>query len=80
MNTLAKRTNVDADTRRNVFMAAKSRKPQDVAKVPHEQFIRNMLKDKMGWNRKDPAPESIKAAAKDMATRLKALETPKVGA
>ena len=36
----------------------------------HETFIRNALKDKLGWPRRDPAPESIKVAAKEMAAFL----------
>jgi hypothetical protein len=65
-----KRTTVCIDTRRTVNMLASARKPQDVAKEGHEQFIRNLLKDKMGWPRREPAPESIKAAAREMAARL----------
>jgi len=65
-----KRTVVDVDTRRVVVMAAKARRPQDVAEVNHETFIRNSLKDRMGWPRREPAPESIKTAAKEMAAFL----------
>lgn len=66
------RTVVDIDTRRKVFMQAKARKPADVAKVPHEAFIRNLLKDCLGWKRSEPSPESIKTVAKQMAEQFKA--------
>jgi len=64
------RTTVDIDTRRAVSMEARGRKPRDVAEMGHEQFIRNALKDRLGWPRRDPAPESIKVAAKEMAAFL----------
>jgi len=70
--TNTRRTTVDVDTRRNVVMIAQARKPRDVAAVPHEQFIRNTLKDKMGWPRREPAPESIKVASREIAAFLKA--------
>lgn len=70
MQATTKRTTVCIDTRRTVNMLAMSRKPGDVAKEGHEQFIRNLLKDKMGWPRREPAPESIKVAAKQMAAVL----------
>lgn len=66
------RTVVDVDTRRKVFMQAKARKPADVAKVPHEAFIRNLLKDCLGWKRSEPAPEGIKTVARQMAEQFKA--------
>lgn len=68
------RTVVDVDTRRKVFMQAKARKPADVAKVQHEAFIRNLLKDCLGWKRSEPSPESIKTVAKQMAEQFKAEE------
>jgi hypothetical protein len=70
VQTVIKRTTVCIDTRRSVNMLAMSRKPQEVAKEGHEQFIRNALKDKLGWPRREPAPESIKAVAREMAARL----------
>ncbi len=70
MHTTTKRTVVDIDTRRSVIVIARARKPKDVQQVPHEAFIRNMLKDRMGWPRREPAPESIKQAAKQMAAAL----------
>ena len=70
MQATTKRTTVCIDTRRTVNMLAMSRKPGDVAKESHEQFIRNLLKDKMGWPRREPAPQSIKDAAKEMAAFL----------
>ena len=65
-----RRNTVDIDTRRAVIVIARSRKPKDVAEMNHETFIRNALKDKMGWPRREPAPESIKAAAREMAAFL----------
>lgn len=65
-----RRSTVDVDTRRNIVVIARARKPKEVAEVSHEQFIRNALKDKMGWPRREPAPESIKAAAREMAAFL----------
>jgi len=65
-----KRTVVDVDSRRAVSVAARARKPREVAEMGHEQYIRNALKDRLGWPRRDPAPESIKAAAKEMAVFL----------
>ena len=65
-----KRTVVDVDTRRAVVVAARSRKPKEVAEVNHETFIRNALKDRMGWPRRDPASDAIKQAAKQMAASL----------
>ncbi len=70
MQATTKRTTVCIDTRRTVNMLAMSRKPGDVAKEGHEQFIRNALKDRLGWPRREPAPESIKVAAKQMAAVL----------
>ena len=67
-----RRNIVDVDTRRSVVMLARVRKPKEVAEVNHEQFIRNALKDKLGWPRREPAPESIKAAAREIAAALKA--------
>lgn len=70
MQQAKQRTIVDIDTRRVVVMEARGRKPHEVAEVDHEKFIRNSLKDRMGWPRRDPAPESIKLAAKEMAAPL----------
>ena len=70
----AQRSNVTVDDRRAVFVAAKGRKPRDIAAVPNDVFIRNMLKDRMGWPRREPAPEALKAAAREIAKSL----TPKV--
>lgn len=70
MQTATKRIAVCIDTRRMINMLAQSRKPADVAKEGHEQFIRNQLKDKLGVPRREPAPDTIKAAAREMAARL----------
>lgn len=71
MQVATRKDKVDVDLRRQVFVVAQGRKPKEVAKEPHEAFIRNTLKDKMGWPRREPAPESIKAAARAMAEQLK---------
>ena len=68
--TSTRKSIVCIDTRRTVINIARARKPQEVAKEGHEQFIRNLLKDKMGWPRREPAPQSIKDAAKQMAAYL----------
>lgn len=65
-----KRTTVDIDTRRTIVVLARVRKPHEVAEINHETFIRNALKDKLGWPRREQAPESIKVAAKEMAAHL----------
>lgn len=65
-----KRAIVDVDTRRAVMSIAMGRKPRDVAEVPHEAFIRNMLKDRLGWPRREPAPDAIKEATRQMASFL----------
>lgn len=65
-----RRTVVDIDTRRRIVMTARARKPQEVANVSHEQFVRHLLKDTMGWPRREPAPESIKVAAREIAAVL----------
>lgn len=70
MNKTAKRITVDVDTRRNIIVLARARKPAEVAKVPQEAFIRRTLKARMGWGQKESAPESIKLAAKQMAASL----------
>ena len=67
----APRSNVTVDDRRAVFMAAWGRKPRDILAVPNEVFIRNMLKDRMGWPHREPAPESIKAVTREMVESFK---------
>lgn len=66
----ARRSTVDVDTRRSVFMLAAGRKPRDVAEENHENFVRRALKDKLGWPRREPAPQAIKDAAKAIAAQL----------
>lgn len=66
----AHRATVTVDDRRAVFVAAQARKGRAVAEVPHEVFIRNMLKDRLGWPRREPAPEGLKKAAREMASQL----------
>lgn len=67
---VAKRSVVQVEDRRAVLLVAKVRPLRDVAQVPHEQFIRNALKDKMGWPRREPASDSIKVAARELAAQL----------
>jgi len=69
--TLVQRSNVTIDDRRAVFVAARARKPRDIAAVPNEVFIRNMLKDRLGWPRREPAPESVKAVTREMVASFK---------
>lgn len=66
-----KRETVTVDDRRAVMMLVKGRKPRDLVHTPNDTFIRRELKARMGWARNEPAPESIKAAAKEMALALK---------
>lgn len=65
-----KRANVTIDDRRAVLVIAAARKPKDVVEVPHEAFIRNALKDRLHWPRREPAPQVLKEAAKQMAAGL----------
>ena len=67
----AQRSNVTVDDRRAVFVAAKGRKPRDMVAVPNEAVIRHLLKDRMGWGHREPAPEALKAAAREIAASLK---------
>lgn len=62
-----KRSNVTVDDRRKVIVLARARKPAEQAKMNQETFVRQTLKTMMGWGPKDPAPQSIKDAAKEMA-------------
>jgi murein L,D-transpeptidase YcbB/YkuD len=66
-----KRSNVTVDDRRAVLVIAQARKPKEVAEVSHENFIRNALKDRLGWPRREQAPDAVKDAAKHMAGALK---------
>lgn len=72
MQATQQRSIVDVDTRRTVFMAAKARTPSDVAKLPHEAFVRQLLKEKMGWARNEAAPEHVKLVAKQIGGMLSA--------
>jgi hypothetical protein len=66
----ARRSTVDIDTRRGVFMIASARKPHDVVTEKHEDFVRRTLKARLGWPHREPAPQSIKDAAKAIAAQL----------
>ena len=77
------RSKVTPDDRRAVFVAAKARRPRDVMVEPNEAFIRHMLKNRMGWGHRDPAPEALKAAAREIAASLKSVgasDAPKAAA
>lgn len=76
----ARRSNVDVDTRRSVFMLAQSRPKGACIEEKHEDFIRRTLKDKLGWPRREPAPQAIKDAAKAMAAQLLARDKAKADA
>jgi hypothetical protein len=67
-----KRTVVTVDDRRAVIVLAraKARTPNEILKVPHEAFLRQALKARMGYTPKDSAPDSIKDAAKQMAASI----------
>ncbi len=65
-----KREKVTVDDRRAVIVLARGRKPADIAKVPQEAFIRQQLKARLGIAKDEPATESIKEAAKQMAAAL----------
>jgi hypothetical protein len=65
-----RRANVTVDDRRALIAIASGRKPKEVLEVPHEQFIRNALKDRLNWPRRDPAPQAVLDAAKQMAAHL----------
>ena len=68
-----KRVTVNIDDRRTIFMVTKGRSLSDQAKVPNEAFIRRELKARMGWDKDEPAPDTIKQAAKDMAASILSL-------
>ncbi len=64
---IARRETVTVEDRRAVLMTAKGRKPQDMAKMDNETFIRRALKERMGVPHAQPAPESVKKAASELA-------------
>lgn len=70
LKQITRRENVTVDDRRAVIVIANARKPRDVAEVGHEQFIRRALKTRLGWPQREPAPESVKKAAREMAAHL----------
>ena len=70
MQSTARKTVVDIDTRRTVFMLATARKPVEVIKESHENFVRHTLKSRLGWPQREPAPQSIRDAARAMAAQL----------
>lgn len=66
MQTAQKRTVVTVEDRRAVLQIARVRKPWEVAEVPHEQFIRRMLKTRLGFSKSEPASDSIKEATRHL--------------
>lgn len=64
------RTNVTVDDRRAVLVIARNRKAADVVKIPQEAFIRRALKERLGIAFDQPAPDSVRAAAKQMALAI----------
>ena len=66
-----KRSTVTVEDRRVVLIATKARKADEVAKVPHEVFLRHELMVRLGWPVREPAPASVLAAVKEMAEKLK---------
>ena len=70
-----KRSNVTVDDRRAVMPLARAFKP--TLKMTREQFIRNELKSRLNWPARDPAPESVKIATKQIAAFLSAEEKAK---
>lgn len=70
-----KRSNVTVDDRRAVLPLARAFKP--TFKETREQFIRNSLKARMGWPAREPAPEAVMVAVKQMAKFLSGEERAK---
>ena len=72
MNKFAttKRSNLTVEDRRAALVLTRSRKPADVARVPHEVFIRQTLKARLGWPKNENAPKHVIEAAKQMAATL----------
>lgn len=68
MQTNSKRSNVTVDDRRAVMPLARAFKPTQ--KENREQFIRNALKARLGWPVREPAPQSVLDATKQMASFL----------
>ncbi len=66
------RSNVTVDDRRAVMPLARAFKP--TLKLNREQFIRNALKARLNWPEREPAPESVMAAVKQMAGFLSSQE------
>jgi hypothetical protein len=64
------RTNVTIDDRRAVIVIARNRKAKDITNVSQEVFIRRALKERLGVAFNQPASDSIKTAAHEMALAL----------
>ncbi len=72
MQASSKRSNVTVDDRRAVLPLARAFKPS--FKENREQFIRNTLKARLNWPAREPAPQSVLDATKQLATFLAAEE------
>lgn len=68
---VTKREVVTPEDRRVVFMKTRDRTMQEKLATPTEAFVRHLLKARMGWARNEPAPESIKAVARELATTFR---------
>ncbi len=68
--TATKRSNVTVEDRRAVFMAAKGRTHNQKLGVTDESFVRNQLKDRMGWSHREPSPPAILAATREIVKQL----------
>ena len=71
LKNTARRQTVTVEDRRAILVTARSRKPAEVAKIDDENFIRRQLKARLGWPQTEPAPASVKTAAKEMAAAIK---------
>jgi hypothetical protein len=69
-NFTTRRSNITVDDRRMVLVMAKGRKPSDIRLQSNEAFIRNALKDRLGWPHKEPASPELLAASKQMAKAI----------
>lgn len=68
--TPAKRATVTVEDRRTVLVLSRSRKPAEVARVPHAVFIRQALKAQLGWPKNENAPRAVLQVAEQLAAAL----------
>lgn len=67
---VVKRSTVTVEDRRAVLLAAKGRTNNQKLGVTDEQFIRNQLKDRMGWPHREPSPPTILSATREIVAVL----------